>query len=117
MIYRLGVKSDDAGVEDHGVDSAHANPRVWIIMAHARFGPNLGVESAHTEIGQLGAESSHADVWATSVVGSAHTPTSVFNIFTPRLTARRQFTERRAWAPRRFEAKDSSMHQGSASID
>ena len=29
MIYRLGVKSDDAEV-DHGVDSAHANPRVWL---------------------------------------------------------------------------------------
>ena len=30
MIYRLGVKSDDAEIEDHGVDSAHANPRVWL---------------------------------------------------------------------------------------
>ena len=117
MIYRLGVKSDDAEIEDHGVDSAHANPRVWIPTAHARFGPNLGAESAHAEIGQLGVESSHAVVWAAGVVGSAHTPTSAFNIFTPRLTARRQFIECRAWAPRRFEAKDSSMHQGSASID
>ena len=30
MIYRLGVKSDDAEVDDQGVDSAHANPRVWL---------------------------------------------------------------------------------------
>ena len=96
MIYRLGVKSDDAEVDDHGVDSAHANPRVWITMAHARFGPNLDAESAHAEIGQLGAESSHADVWATGVVGSTHTPTLAFNIFMPRLTTRHQFTERRA---------------------
>ena len=50
MIYRLGVKSDDAEIEDHGVDSAHANPRVWIPTAHARFGPNLGAESTHAEI-------------------------------------------------------------------
>ena len=50
MIYRLDVKSDDAEIEDHGVDSAHANPRVWIPTAHARFGPNLGVESTHAEI-------------------------------------------------------------------
>ena len=30
MIYRLGVKLDDAEVDDHGIDSAHANPRVWL---------------------------------------------------------------------------------------
>ena len=30
MIYRLDVKSDDAEVDDQGVDSAHANPRVWL---------------------------------------------------------------------------------------
>ena len=50
MIYRLGVKSDDAEVDDHGVDSAHANPRVWIPTTRARFGPNLGAESTHAEI-------------------------------------------------------------------
>ena len=38
MIYRLGVKSNDAEVDDHGVDSAHANPRVWLDRVHEVLG-------------------------------------------------------------------------------
>jgi hypothetical protein len=92
MIYRLGVKSDNAEIEDHGVDSAHANP-----MALIRPTPTLGFGFPQPAPG-LGR-------------------TSALSRPTPRLTTRRQFTERRAWAPRRFEAKDSSMYHGSALID
>jgi len=40
--------------------------------------------------------------------------TSALSRNTPRFKARRQFTPRRAWAPRRFDARVSSMYQASA---
>ena len=69
MIHRLGVKSDDAEVDDQGVDSDHTNPRVW--LGRLRVGLRLGVESAHANprvwlgrlrVGlRLSVESAHAN--------------------------------------------------------
>ena len=64
--------------KENGVESAHADPRVWLDRP-ARFGLQLGAESVHAEFEHIGIESGHADVWAADVVDSAHGPISASN--------------------------------------
>ena len=64
--------------KENGVESAHADPRVWLDRP-VKFGLQLGAESVHAEFEHIGVESGHADVWAADDVDSAHGPISASN--------------------------------------
>ena len=64
--------------KENGVESAHADPRVWLDRP-ARFGLQLGAESVHAEFEHISVESGHADVWAADVADSAHGPILALN--------------------------------------